>query len=183
MSLLLLPTLAPEAAPALPRHRHAIGQGADGPGSDALPYLGYVGAPPLRFQKATLPPDVVTRPAAGAPPVPHLSTVESSVAQANIDAARSATVTVATPEAPLVPEPKPETKETPAAPAKPVPRAILTDDTRPTIRPEDFLPYFQIPGANKQTSEINVIMPASVLNAPAPAPLPPSSATYTQSPK
>lgn len=185
ISLLLLPTLTPEAAPALPRQRHAIGHGADGPGSDALPYLGYVGAPPLRFQRATLPPDVVTPPAAAAPPIPHLSSVESSVALANVDAARSATVTasVAAPATPLVPETKSDPKDVPAAPAKSVPRAILPDDTRPTIRPEDFLPYFQIPGANKQTSELNVIMPTSVLNAPAPAPLPPSSATYTQSPK
>ena len=46
-----------------------------------------------------------------------------------------------------------------AQPSKPAPAAILPDDTRPVIRAEDFLPYFQVPGA-----------------------LPPSSATYTQSP-
>ncbi len=47
-----------------------------------------------------------------------------------------------------------------AVPSKPAPAAILPDDTRPAIRAEDFLQYFRAPGA-----------------------IPPSSATYTQTPK
>lgn len=53
-------------------------------------------------------------------------------------------------------------------PAKPGPSAILPDDTRTQIRAEDFLPFFQAPGARP---------------AAAPGTLPPSSATYTQTPK
>lgn len=183
LSLLLLPALAPEAAPALPRPRQAYGHGAAGQGSEALPYLTFVGAPPLRFQKATPPPDLVARPAAAAPPVPPLTPLETSVAQSNAAAARSATASArAADEAPVT-EIKPEPATAAPAPAKPTPKAILPDDTRPPVRPEDFLPYFQIPGSSKSTGEVNVIMPASALTAPAAAPLPPSSATYTQSPK
>jgi hypothetical protein len=47
----------------------------------------------------------------------------------------------------------------------------LPDDLRQPTRPEDFLPYFQLPG------------PGVNPGVPAPAPLPPSSATYTQTPR
>ena len=183
LSLLLLPVLAPEAAPALPRHRQAFGPGADGPGSDSLPYLTFVGAPPLRFQKATLPPDVIARPSAGAPPVPALTPTELAVALANADAARSATTSARPPEEAPSPDIKAETKPPAPAPTKPVPAAIMPDDMRPSVRPEDFLPYFQIPGSAKASGEARVIMPANAFTPPASTPLPPSSATYTQSPK
>ena len=51
------------------------------------------------------------------------------------------------------------------------PLPILPDDLRQPTRPEDFLPYFQLPG------------PGVNPGVPAPAPLPPSSATYTQTPR
>lgn len=180
LPLLLLPVLASESAPALPHHR-ASGLGVAGQGSDSLPYLAFVGAPPLRFQKAVLPPEVLTRPAAGAPPIPPLTPTEVSVAEANAAAARSATAGPLSPEQTAAAA-KADGKPAPA-PAKPVPKAILPDDTRPAVRPEDFLPYFQIPGAGKSANEVNVIMPAGAPSAPTAAPLPPSSATYTQSPK
>jgi hypothetical protein len=181
-SLLLLPLLAPEAAPAFPRPRNSFGSGADRPESEALPYLSFVGAPPLRIQRATPPPDLVARPASAAPPVPPLTPTESAVALANAAAARStAASTRANDEGPVT-DLKPEVAP-PPAPAKPAPPSILPDDTRPQVRPEDFLPYFQIPGSAKSSGEVNVIMPASTFTAPSSAPLPPSSATYTQSPK
>lgn len=182
ISLLLVPALAPEAAPAFPRQRHFIGSGADGQGSDALPYLTYVGAPPLRFQQAAPPPDLVARPAAAAPPVPPLSPTESSVALANIAAARSTSASARMHDEAPVTDLKPEPTRVPT-PSKPAPRAILPDDTRSQVRPEDFLPYFQIPGSAKSAGDVNVIMPANAFTAPSSTTLPPSSATYTQSPK
>ena len=59
----------------------------------------------------------------------------------------------------------PQGEPAPPISAKPIPPAILPDDTRPRVRAEDFLPYFRIPGV------------------PVPAQLPPSSATYTQTPR
>ena len=156
---------------------------SDGPGSDALPYLTFVGAPPLRFQRVTPPPDVVTRPAAGAPPVPALTPTELSVALANAAAARSTTTAAQTRDDAPASESKLDPKSPVPARAKAAPSAIIPDDTRPPVRPEDFLPYFQIPGSAKQASEVNVIVPVSTRTTAAPAPLPPSSATYTQSPK
>jgi hypothetical protein len=59
---------------------------------------------------------------------------------------------------------------------------MIPDDARPTIRAEDFLPYFQIPGSAQQPSDVTLLVPAA-RSAPAPAAIPPSSATYTQTPK
>lgn len=178
LSLLLLPALAPKAAHSLPRSRSAPGPAVESPGPESVPYLPALGARPLRFQRATPPPDLVTHPAAGAPPVPALTLTESTVAQANAAAAQS-TGGTARPEKPAAenaPKPTPP-------PAKPTPPSILPDDTRPIIRPEDFLPFFQIPGTAKTPGDVHVVVPASSFSAPTAAPLPPSSATYTQTPK
>ncbi len=147
-----------------------------------MPYLAFVGAPALRFQKATPPPDVVPRPPAGAPPVPPLTPTESAVALANAAAAQSAKAGMRPPDETRAIDTKPEPKPAPPPGSKP-PAAILPDDTRPAVRPEDFLPYFQVPGAAKTAGEVNVIMPANAFTTPPSAPIPPSSATYTQSPK
>jgi hypothetical protein len=177
LSLLLLPAIAPSAALSIPRPRSTAGAAVEAPGPDPVPYLPAFGALPLRFQRALPPPDLVTKPAAGAPPVPALSPTESTVAQANTAAAQSA------PIIPPVPTPavEPKPAEKPARP-KPAAPSILPDDTRPTIRPEDFLPFFQIPGSAKTPGDVNLVVPAS-FTAPTAAPLPPSSATYTQTPK
>lgn len=182
LSLLLLPALTSEIAPALARQQTVAGQEQDAPRSASLPYLTVVGAPALRFQRSTPPPDLVTRPAAAAPPVPPLTPTEATVALANAAAAQSAARTARAHDEVPVTEIKVETPP-PAAPAKPTPKAILPDDARPAVRPEDFLPYFQVPGSARQTGEVNVVVPV-----PAPAnngsiPVAPSTATYTQSPK
>jgi hypothetical protein len=101
---------------------------------------------------------------------------------ANAAAAQSTTVGMRPPDATSVIDIPPEGKPAPVAGPKP-PAAILPDDTRPAVRPEDFLPFFQVPGAAKSAGEVNVIMPANALTTPPAAPLPRSSATYTQSPK
>ena len=151
---------------------------------DPTPYLPVTGAPPLRFQEVAPPPDLVTQPAAAAPPTPALTPTEASVAQANAAAARSATIT----ESPEPVAPAPESvepapiKATPATPPAKIPAAILPDNARPSVRPEDFLPYFQIPGSAQNPADVTLLVPVP-RSAPAPAPLPPSSATYTQSPK
>ncbi len=167
LSLLLLPAALPKSLPALsrpePGSRHP-GESEPSP----QPYLPVLGSPALRFQLAPPPPDLTTRPSAGAPPVPALTPTETAVAQANVAAANSAT-----PVAPAASEPTSShaqpaavgatpTPAQPAVPAKPSAAPIIPDDVRPSVRPEDFLPYFQIPGT-------------------AAPPLPPSTATYTQS--
>ncbi len=172
LSLLLVPALALDQGHAGPRVTTQTGSGAT-----SIPYLPVLGAISLRFEEVPPPPDLVTKPAAAAPPVPSLTPTETSVAAANADAARS-TVVPAEPEN----EPPAEANSaasttTPASETKVSPR-ILPDTTRPVVHPEDFLPYFQIPGTGRP-ADVDVIVPG-VLTAPAPAPLPPSSATYNQ---
>ncbi len=178
--VLLLSAFAPGGGVlATTRQRFAAAGDAGSAGAESTPYLPAFGAMPLRFQEAAPPPDLSTRPAASAPPVPAKSPAESSVALANVAAAQPAA------PASMAPTPSPVPSEpAPAAPSAPVPAKtpppILPDDGRPTIRPEDFLPFFQIPGSAKNASDVMLTVPA-VRSAPAPAPLPPSSATYTQS--
>ena len=183
LSLLLISALAPEGVFAQPRQRPTPGQSPDMQEVEQTPYLPYVGAPLLRFQEVAPPPDLVTRPAPAGPPTPTLSPTESSVAMENAAAPRS-TASSLQPRPPEAPAPeaavKPEAKAPPPAPVKSTPPAILPDDTHPPVRPEDFLPYFQIPGSATQPEDVNLLLPAP-RTPPAPAPLPPSSATYTQS--
>ena len=174
LSLLLLTALGPKAVHSLPRSRSISDLPTGVPRPDDTPYLLTLGAPPLRFQQAPPPPDLVTRPPAGAPPVPALTPTEVTVAQANAAAAQPNLATARL--EPTVAKFKPAGK---AVPAKPIPPSILPDDTRPAVHAEDFLPFFQIPGTARSAGDVNVIVPAS-LDAPATAPLPPSSATYTQ---
>src|SRR5581483_1603875 len=128
-----------------------------------------LGAPPLRFQEAAPPPDLVTRPAAAAPPTPALTPTENSVALANAAATRSATIKESSPEES---QPLPATnKDTPPAPAAKTAPAILPDDARPSVKPEDFLPFFQIPGNARQPGDVTIVSPAPKA-APAPASIP-----------
>ena len=89
------------------------------------------------------------RPVAAGPPVPGLNFAEAAVAVANAGAIEIPTIG----RVPVVGDAKPEKVNAPQGtaallvPAKPVPPAILPDDTRPHVRAEDFLPFFQIPGA------------------------------------
>lgn len=184
LSLLLLPIAAPKTHSAL-THPNARNDRPAESGSDQapLPYLLTLGAPALRFQAAPPPPDLTSRPAAAAPPMPALSPTETTVAQANLAAAH---VTSSVPSVPAtsneLQSEKAKPANSPAASAKVTPPPILPDDSSPSIRPEDFLPYFQIPGAGRPPTSVNVIAPA-VSNASGSIPVPPSSATYTQTPK
>ncbi len=181
LSLLLLPAMAPKGVDALPRTPRS-----DADGGKPAPYLPVLGPMPLRFQEAVPPPDLVTRPPAAAPPQPALSTTENSVAADNAAAAHS--IPAPSHEPAPVADSKPVTREiaspnSATAPAKAAPPAILPDDAHPAVRPEDFLPYFQIPGSAKQPGDATLLIPAARSAPAAPATLPPSSATYTQTPK
>lgn len=172
LSLALLAAIAPAGLHAQTQPRPFL-RTAKADTTEPTPYLRVKGAPALRFQEPAPPPDLVTRPAAGASPMPALTPTETSVALANAAAAASAEPAATSPA--LAPATAPADKP---APAK-TPAPILRDDTRPTVRPEDFLPYFQIPGAAQQPGEVMLIAPAP-RSAPTPATLPPSSATYRQ---
>ena len=173
LSLLLVPAMTLHEGLAGPRFRSTIR-----PTAEPTPYLPVLGSPSLRIEEALPPPDLVTRPAAAAPPVPALTPAESSVAAANADAARS---TAVAPDEPAT-DPKPSAAATAAAPVGKMPAPILPDSSRPIVHAEDFLPYFEIPGSAKHPGDVTVLMPGASSTS-APPPLPPSSATYTQSPR
>jgi hypothetical protein len=180
VSLFLLPALTPEGTDALAPARS--GHGGPGlHGAELPPYLPVLGAISLRFDEPAPPPDLVTRPAAAAPPMPALTPTESSVAIANAAAAQPAPVARRAAESTPTDLPPPAKESAAAAPAK-TPPAILPDDSRPAVRPEDFLPYFEIPGSAKRPGDVSIIAPLAP-SAPAPGTLPPSSATYTQTPR
>lgn len=174
LSLLLVPALTLDNGQAGPRLRNAIS-----PNAEPAPYLPVLGSPSLRVDVAPPTPDLVTRPAAGAPPVPALTPTESTVAVANADAARS---TVGSSEETSTVEPKIDSTPVAPAPAPAVktPPPILPDSTRPVVHPEDFLPFFQVPGTGRP--DVTVVVPG-IPAVPTPSQLPPSSATYTQTPR
>ena len=182
LALLLLPLLTAAqgwARPAL-----------SAPASSAKSYLVALGSPPLRFEEPAPPPDLVTRPPAAAPPQPTPGANVSDSAQPALEAdALATTSTVAPATAAIVgtspidsvevelDEPLPALIDDAPEPAR-TPPPILRDDLRPQIRPEDFLPYFQIPAPG---TDATVIVPTP--RTPNGTPLPPSSATYTQTPR
>jgi hypothetical protein len=168
LSLLLLPALVPSSMPAVGRQRTTLGAAADCQDGDQSGYLPLVGPPPLRFQDVSPPPDLSAKPPAAAPPQPHLTQAESTVKMANSAASNS----VPAPKQPDA-NAKDATPEVTEAP-KVEPVTILPDTVRPQVQAEDFLPYFLIPGAKSDGQ-----VPAS----PQPGQLPPSSATYTQTPR
>lgn len=167
LALLLLSGLGPPTTHARSRLHVDARIPGDWRGPDSAPYLFAIGAPGLRFVEPAPTPAPVLRPVAIGPPVPGLNAAETAVAVANAAAVR---VTKAT-KAPTTADAKPAEAGAsqggllPPASSKPVPSAILPDDTRPRVRAEDFLPFFQIP------------------STVGPALLPPSSATYTQTPR
>ncbi len=123
---------------------------------------------PLRFTEASPPPDLSTQLPAGAPPkivAPAPPAESPSVSKPD----RLVDAPLAKPAAALAPlaesGPPPAEKEKPEAK---IPLQIIPDETRPKVKAEDFLPFFQFPGS-------------STNDTPAPLPpgrQPPSTATY-----
>jgi hypothetical protein len=132
--------------------------------AESQPYLTTLGCTPLRFQEATVTPQVAERPAAAAPPLPHLTQAESSVSQANAAALQPA------PPRPPADSPIAAPVDNDAQPASNAPISILPDTVRPQLQAEDFLPFFVIPDSAK----------SAVPGPSEPGKLPPSTATYTE---
>ena len=128
------------------------------------PYLQYVGAPPLRFEESLPPSDLSVRPTAAAPPTTEHS-LEAAVTKPATPQLPSALVppapVIATSQEPLPPQPASSADTASAASS-----SILPDETKPKVKPEDFLPFFQYPGG------------PSAPGTSGSAPIPPSSATY-----
>lgn len=189
LALLLLPALAPGFSRAVPRPRANPGpEAAVQPRHTPQPYLRVVGAPPLRFVEVAPPADPITRlPATGNPPglADNLEAELAQSTETTDDVAPELAATTEVEEAMPAARPLPTTVPPPAraetAPVSSGPAPILPDDTRPSLRPEDFLPFFQLPGTSSVSADVTVITPAP-RQAPAPAPLTPSSATYRQTP-
>jgi hypothetical protein len=172
--LLLWTALTPLGAQAAVRG-HPVTTSAPGVGS--LPYLLAAGPLPLRFQPAPPPPmEASERPAgpsAGSSPGSNPETIDPSAD------APAAPPRVDTPVAAAA-SPEAGTEAKPAAPVRTFP-PILPDNAQPAVRPEDFIKYFQLPGSGRNSPDVTVIVPAPPA-PPAPGTLPPSSATYRQTP-
>lgn len=166
LALLLLPWVACDRGWARP----VVPNGP--PLAEPTPYLATIGSPALRFAEALPPPDLVTRPPAAAPPQPADAAATPKPDVIPFTPAVTESSAAATPDA-VRQNPAPE-----SVAGTPLP--ILPDELKPHVRAEDFLPYFEIPAANP--GDPNVIVPVPRVPA-TPAPLPPSSATYTQSPR
>jgi hypothetical protein len=167
LTLLLLPTILPRGILAGARSRASVGGGADRLEAEPAPYLPNVGSPPLRFEEVQV---------AQEPPLRHAETQLSSPGS---QAAQAPSAAGASESAKPSPETHDVAKDTPSAPAAapsvPPPVPILPDTARPQVQAEDFLPYFMIPGSERGAD--------SAPRASEPGRLPPSSATYTQTPK
>jgi hypothetical protein len=175
LALLLLPLLSGVPAPA----------GAHTPLQAGLtqrkPYLVALGAPPLRFQEPAPAAELAIRPPKPAVVRPAITDASADISEAipapfNKESSSLSSIPSIT-HSENADSFQPEIIE--STPTR-LPRPILPDEMRPQARPEDFLPFFQIPAA--QPGDVDVIVP--VPRAPAaPSSLPRSSATYTQTPR
>lgn len=173
-ALLLLPAYAPT---------HSKANGPRGL-SESTPYLVALGAAPLRFQEEAPLPNFSKRLPAEASPSPSdaVSDSDQSLVGSNSTTTTPDRPDVILPAQPPASERNGGTAPFPANNPPPPPPAIIPDDTRPAVRPEDFLPFFQYPGFGPRSSGVRVILPVP-MNAPsATTPPPVSSATYNQIP-
>lgn len=144
------------------------------------PYLASVGAPSLRFAEAPPPPEAIQRPLLTPAPIAATSDVitPESLSSSTLPPPDSASTNNLPPTATTRPGATSANGE--QTPAAHTPPPIIPDEVRPRVRPEDFLPFFQIPVS--QPGDVNVVVPAA-RSASAPAAIPTSSATYTQTPR
>jgi hypothetical protein len=160
---LLLPSLAGEVA----QYPAADGQSerTSSRKGHSTPYLLAIGPPELRFEEAP-PSPAWADPATAALP-PKTATAEPTAKHSDVVISNQTSAAASAVSAPLATG---KTDPNLAAPPGPPPATILPDDVTPKVRPEDFLPYFQFPGAGQ--NEPNT--------APTPRPIPSSSATYQE---
>ena len=148
--------------------------------AEATPYLRFNGAPPLRFAQAPAPAKAQGVPSpTAATSAPAATETSATTADAN-PAPAAGTTSAALTEA--LTEGAAASAKNPDTPARKSPAPILQDEMRPTVRAEDFLPFFQIPASARKPGDVTLIVPG-IPTPPAPGTLQPSSATYTQSPK
>ncbi len=167
LALLVLSSLAPTGAQAALRKPVP-------PKADPASYLPAIAAPALRFQAAPPPREQITKIALAKPAPKPVTLIESSIPRASDAIARAAA------DAKAAAADKTDTKPATTTPAK-TPSQIIPDEIRPSVHPEDFIPFFQIPGSARAPANVNVIVPA-IPSVPTPAALPSSSATYRQTP-
>lgn len=178
LTLGLLPAIALAGEYALPRPRLFVA--IVNRVVETTPYLPVRGAPALRFQPAPSRPDLDARTIETSSDA--LIRSERSHGPDHIPAAAPTNPPVVSESTDRIAEAeKPPGSETGSAPST-TPARILPDEARPTVRPEDFLPYFQIPGSARESGDVTLLVPVPK-SAPTPANLPASSATYTQSPR
>lgn len=156
--------LLPGTAMAMPATAPSRGAGS------GRPYLASVPAPALRFAEAPPPPDLSVRPPAGAPPNLPSHDSSSNPALDVIPAIPSSSPTLS---------PNDSANRSDAKAPNPAPARIIPDDTRPAVRPEDFLPFFIFPGGAQGPGTPTVVLPSSLTPA-APGTQPLSTATYRQ---
>lgn len=154
---------------------------------DSLPYAIVAGVPPLRF--APEPP--APEPPAPVPPIPPPEAASASSSASSPDPAAAAILAAPVHPAAAALAEKSSTSGSPAVlPGKQPeekndPAPILPDDLHPQVRPEDFLPFFQVPGGlgPRPGARVNVVVPIPPTAPPtATAPIP-STATYQQTPQ
>lgn len=157
------------AATFLPRRLHPAPQKVTARG-----YLVVGSAPELRFQEAVPPAVRVTT-------KPTASSASPAAPIASRDVVSPSEATTAVSES-AVPNEAPAEEKTSSKTRTGPPGRIIPDATRPVARPEDFLPFFRFPSAGDHSGRAEVLVPVPPATASG-TPLPPSSATYTQSPK
>ena len=172
---LLLPSLASEVAqsPSPPAFSESLFQGRSR-NEASRPYLRALGPPALRFQDSLPPPDFYQRPPAAAQPQPDQAALNPNRPDVILHKVQPIAASAV-----QVPARQEETPSTQAAPPSPPIAAIPPDDAQPKARPEDFLPYFQFPGAETRSSDTNAAGGTQAADS-APKSIPPSSASYQE---
>ena len=175
LALLLPPLVCGISQYRVPLITRAMGADFPRPEEEARTYLHVVGPPPLRFEEMEVAPqkDVSTRPPPGAPPPP--AAIERQPSHTSLMDVLLTPGWTGMADHPSKPESK-KVKSASSAHKADSP-AILPDDGSARVHPEDFLPFFQFPGAGRTggaDSNSGVPTPA------APGQLPASSATYQQ---
>ncbi len=172
LAMLLLPLLDPAHSNAAGRMR-STNRFPSNPREGPTPYLQAANAPPLRFQEPPPAPPAIVRPLRGVPFPTYRGMNDVSAPDVIVHNPR--------PAVPPPAEPANEIKEAPPPPRKSSPAPILPDDVRPQTRPEDILPFFQLPGSRRGPIETSVIVPVPA-SAPSPAPIPPPTTRLRDDP-
>ena len=150
LALLLLPFLLEASALAAPLPPVLAGL------TRQKPYLVALGSPQLRFQEPVAAADLPVRPPKPGAPLAALTDLTGENTPDSIpplDEMSSQTQTESSISSGLDANDRTATDAAPSTSAR-NPRPILPDEMRPEARPEDFLPFFQIPAV--QSGDVTV---------------------------